>query len=105
MKVLRQRDEEEIRRKQQGALKRIEQHLTQNGGDLSYLLNQQRVPTEVRSVQLTGFGLGKNINIAKVHIPLPLKHEVLIRAHSWLVSNFPINVGFLINFIVLFQRN
>lgn len=83
VKVLRQRDEEEIRRKQQGALKRIEQHLTQNGGDLSYLLNQQRVPTEVRSVQLTGFGLGKNINIAKVHIPLPLKHEVLIRAHSW----------------------
>jgi NADPH:quinone reductase-like Zn-dependent oxidoreductase len=79
---LRRRDEEDCRRKEHGARTRIEQHLHQNGGDLSYLLNQKNIPTEVRAVQLTGYGLGKNIHIAKVHIPLPLKHEVLIRAHS-----------------------
>ncbi len=83
MRNLRRRDEEDCRRKEHGARTRIEQHLHQNGGDLSYLLNQKNIPTEVRAVQLTGYGLGKNIHIAKVHIPLPLKHEVLIRAHSW----------------------
>lgn len=83
MKQLRQRDEEECRRKEHGARTRIEHHLNQNGGDLSYLLNQGKIPVEVRAVQLTGYGLGNNIHIAKVQIPLPVKHEVLIRAHSW----------------------
>lgn len=82
MQELRRRDEEEYHRNQQDVRKRIEQHLNQNGGDLSLLLSQ-RVPHEVKCVQLTGFGLGKNIQTTKVPLPLPMKHEVLIRTFSW----------------------
>ncbi|XP_057378558.2 synaptic vesicle membrane protein VAT-1 homolog-like [Daphnia carinata] len=78
---LRRRDEEEHRRKQRSALNRFEQHLNQNGGDLSPILTQPRLPTEMRCIQLTSFGLGKNINVAKIQLPLPMKHEVLIRSY------------------------
>lgn len=82
MQELRRRDEEEYHRKQQDVRKRIDQHLSQNGGDLSLLLSE-RVPNDVKCVQLTSFGLDKNIHTTRVPLPLPMKHEVLIRTFSW----------------------
>lgn len=83
MQELRRRDEEEYHRKQQDVRKRIDQHLAQNGGDLSLLLSE-RVPNDVKCVQLTSFGLvDKNIHTTRVPLPLPMKHEVLIRTYSW----------------------
>lgn len=82
MQELRRRDEEEHHRKQQEVRKRIDHHLNTHGGDLSLLLSE-RVPNDVKCVQLTGFGLNKNIQTARVPLPLPLKHEVLIRSYSW----------------------
>ena len=80
---LRRRDEEECHRKQQYIRSRIDQHLSQNGGDMSLLLSQHTVPKEVKCVQLTRFGETKNIHTDKVPLPLPMKYEVLIRSHSW----------------------
>jgi hypothetical protein len=80
---LRRRDEEECRLKQQYVRSRIDQHLIQNGGDLSLLLSQHTVPNEVKCVQLTRFGQTKNIQSDKVPLPLPMKGDVLIRSHSW----------------------
>ncbi|KZS11912.1 Synaptic vesicle membrane VAT-1-like protein [Daphnia magna] len=82
VRELRRRDEEEHHRKQRSALNRFEQHLNQNGGDLSPILSQPCLPTEMRCIQLTNFGLGKNINVAKIQLPLPMRHEVLIRSYS-----------------------
>ncbi|XP_046632252.1 synaptic vesicle membrane protein VAT-1 homolog-like [Daphnia pulicaria] len=79
---LRRRDEEECRLKQQFVRSRIDQHLIQNGGDLSLLLSQHTVPNEVKCVQLTRFGQTKNIQSDKVPLPLPMKGDVLIRSHS-----------------------
>ena len=84
---LRRRDEEECRRKQIYIRSRIDQHLSQNGGDLSLLLSQHTVPNEVKCVQLTRFSqtknISKNIRTDKVPLPLPIKDQVLIRSHSW----------------------
>jgi hypothetical protein len=82
MRKLRQRDEEEYHRKQQEIRRRIDQHLNQNGGDLSHLLSEH-VPNEVNCIQLNSYGQSKNMNTIKVPLPLPLRHEVLIRSHSW----------------------
>ena len=84
---LRRRDEEECHRKQIYIRSRIDQHLSQNGGDLSLLLSQHTVPNEVKCVQLTRFAqtknISKNIRTDKVPLPLPIKDQVLIRSHSW----------------------
>lgn len=85
MRKLRQRDEEEYHRKQQEIRRRIDQHLNQNGGDLSHLLSEH-VPNEVNCIQLNSYGQSKNMNTIKVPLPLPLRHEVLIRSHSCGVS-------------------
>ncbi|XP_057378830.1 synaptic vesicle membrane protein VAT-1 homolog-like [Daphnia carinata] len=85
MQELRRRDEEEYHRKQQEVRNRIDLHLRQNGGDLSLLLSQ-RIPNEVNCIQLSSFGTSKNVQTAKIQLPLPMNNEVLIRAHSCGVS-------------------
>lgn len=82
MQELRRRDEEEYHRKQQEVRRRIDHHLEKNGGDLALLMSQH-VPHDVKCVQLTSFGPNKNIQTTRVPLPLPMKHEVLIRAYSW----------------------
>lgn len=82
MQELRRRDEEEYHSKQQEIRKKIDHHLAQHGGDLSMLLSE-RVPNDVKCIQLTGFGPSKNIQTARIPLPLPMKHEVLIRSYSW----------------------
>ncbi|XP_046444248.1 synaptic vesicle membrane protein VAT-1 homolog-like [Daphnia pulex] len=81
MRKLRERDEEEFHKKQQEIRRRIDNHLNQHGGDLAHLFSQH-VPNEVNCVQLTSFGVSKNVHTTKIPLPLPLNHEILIRAYS-----------------------
>ncbi|KAK4035756.1 hypothetical protein OUZ56_027840 [Daphnia magna] len=85
MQELRRRDEEKHRRMQKLAKNRIRRHVKHSGGDFSVLLNQD-VPYDVKCVQLIAFGFSENIHTVKVPMPLPVKQEVLIRAHSCGVS-------------------
>ena len=62
---------------------KIEQHLAKYGGDMSMLLASKPIPSKMKCIILTSFGLSKNINTATLPLVLPVKNEVLIRSYSW----------------------
>lgn len=76
-------DSEEYLQEQRDMKAKIEHHLARYGGDVSMLLDSKPIPTKMKCITLTSFGLSKNISTTTIPLVLPVKNEVLIRAYSW----------------------
>lgn len=80
---LRRRLEEDYHKRLEESKLRVDNHLSQHGGDLSLLI-KDGIPVDMRCVQLMQWGSNDDyVKTARVPLPLPMKDEVLIKSYSW----------------------